>query len=122
MLPLQLKHIPFLETTITVLIVCLPLSSSTVLINGIQTAKSFNILSMAPCKINPLYLFAKLYDASGKQHKALEMANVLLNNDVEMQFGDIDDIKEVVRTIIENMKEREQTMNNISFAIKHQFW
>ena len=42
MLPLQLKHIPFLETAIAVLIVCLPLSNSTVLINGIQTAKSFN--------------------------------------------------------------------------------
>ncbi|MBN1186831.1 MAG: O-antigen ligase family protein [Bacteroidales bacterium] len=42
MLPLQFKHIPFVETAIAVLIICLPFSNSTMLINGIQTAKSFN--------------------------------------------------------------------------------
>ena len=42
MLPLQFKHIPFIETAIAVLIICLPFSNSTLLINGIQTAKSFN--------------------------------------------------------------------------------
>ena len=39
---LNLKYFPIVETAIALLVIWLPLSNSTVLINGIQTAKSFN--------------------------------------------------------------------------------
>jgi hypothetical protein len=76
-----------LIAAISLLVICLPLSNSTVLINGIQTAKSFNIHNMAPGKFYPLYLLAKLYDASGQQHKAIAMANTILNKEVKGAFN-----------------------------------
>lgn len=42
MSPIHLKYLPIIEIAIALLVIWLPLSNSTVLINGIQTAKSFN--------------------------------------------------------------------------------
>jgi ABC-type transport system involved in cytochrome bd biosynthesis fused ATPase/permease subunit len=66
---------------------------------------------MAPGKFYPLYLLAKLYDASGQQQKAIAMANTLLNKEVKVHSTAIEEIKEEMKVIIK-IKERETTMNN----------
>ncbi len=83
----------FLIATIAMLVVWLPLSNSNVLMNGIQTAKSFNI-------------FYEIFSVKGVKgnSKAIE------GNRVE--------IGQIIRTY----KERETTKNNTSLLIKHQFW
>jgi O-antigen polymerase len=74
--------------------------------------------SMAPAKFYPLYLLAKLYNASGQQQKALAIANTILEKEVKVHSAAIEEIKEEMKTI----KKGKQTMNNTSLLIKHQFW
>jgi hypothetical protein len=107
---------------ISLLVICLPFSNSTELINGIHTAKSFNIHNMAPGKFYPLYLLAKLYDASEQQHKAIAMANTILNKEIKVNSKAIEEIRSEMQQIIETYKERETTMNNTHLANEHQFW
>jgi O-antigen polymerase len=57
--------------------------------------------SMSPAKFYPLYLLAKLYDASGQQQKAYEMANTILNKEVKVHSIAIEEIKEEMKQIIE---------------------
>ncbi|MDA3890077.1 MAG: hypothetical protein PF517_00280 [Salinivirgaceae bacterium] len=57
--------------------------------------------SMAPAKFYPLYLLAKLYNASGQQQKAFEMANTILNKEVKVHSIAIEEIKEEMKQIIE---------------------
>lgn len=64
--------------------------------------------NMAPAKFYPLYLLAKLYDVSGQQHKALEMANILLNKEVKVHSTAIDEIKEEMTQIIEQYTKGKQ--------------
>jgi tetratricopeptide (TPR) repeat protein len=74
--------------------------------------------SMAPAKFYPLYLQAKLYDASGQEQKALEIANTILEKEVKVHSTAIDEIKEEMKTI----KERETTMKNTQLSNEYQFW
>ena len=81
---LNLKYFPIVETAIALLVIWLPLSNSTVLINGIQTAKSFNffygMLALAGmASIGLLFRRNKLqlnvthiYTALGDSQKALK--------------------------------------------------
>ncbi|MDA3904673.1 MAG: hypothetical protein PF484_01220 [Bacteroidales bacterium] len=57
--------------------------------------------NMAPAKFYPLYLQAKLYNASGQQQKAFEMANTILEKEVKVHSTAIDEIKEEMKQIIE---------------------
>ena len=61
--------------------------------------------NMAPGKFYPLYLLAKLYDASGQKHKAIEMANNLIHKEVKVYSTAIEEIREEMSTIIENQKK-----------------
>nr|MDA3878836.1 hypothetical protein [Prolixibacteraceae bacterium] len=74
--------------------------------------------SMAPAKFYPLYLQAKLYDASGQQQKALAMAKTILKKEIKVHSTAIEEIKEEMKQI----KERETTMNNTQLSNEHQFW
>ncbi|MCF8360973.1 MAG: O-antigen ligase family protein [Prolixibacteraceae bacterium] len=56
---------------------------------------------MAPGKFYPLYLLARLYDASGLQQKALEMANTILNKEVKVHSTAIEEIRSEMQQIIE---------------------
>ena len=56
--------------------------------------------NMSPGKFYPLYLLAKLYDASGQQHKAIAMANTILNKEVKVHSTAIDEIKAEMKTIL----------------------
>ncbi|MBN1186625.1 MAG: O-antigen ligase family protein [Bacteroidales bacterium] len=64
--------------------------------------------NMTPGKFYPLYLLAKLYDTSGQQHKALEMANTILNKEVKLHSVAIEEIFEEMEKIIERNKYNEQ--------------
>jgi antitoxin component YwqK of YwqJK toxin-antitoxin module len=55
---------------------------------------------MSPTKFYPLYLLAKLYDASGQQQNALAMANTILHKEVKVHSKAIDEIKEEMKIII----------------------
>jgi O-antigen polymerase len=61
--------------------------------------------SMAPGKFYPLYLLAKLYYASGQEHKAHEMANNLLSKEVKVHSTAIEEIRKEMSMIIENQKK-----------------
>jgi tetratricopeptide (TPR) repeat protein len=56
--------------------------------------------NMSPTKFYPLYLLAKLYDASGQQQNALAMANTILHKEVKVHSKAIDEIKEEMKIII----------------------
>ncbi|MDA3781234.1 MAG: hypothetical protein PF487_13560, partial [Bacteroidales bacterium] len=56
--------------------------------------------NMALGKFYALYLLAKLYDASGQQHKAHKMAKNILNKEVKVQSTAIKEIKEEMKLII----------------------
>jgi len=64
--------------------------------------------SMAPGKFYPLYLLAKLYDASGQQQKAIETANNLIHKEVKVHSTAIEEIREEMSMIIENQKKGKQ--------------
>jgi hypothetical protein len=82
-----------LITTIALLVIWLPLSNGTVLINSRYLAKVFGDFN-----INLHY------------------------NGVKVHSTVIEEFRAEMQQIIETDKERETTMNNISLSIKHQFW
>ncbi|MBN2596922.1 MAG: O-antigen ligase family protein [Marinifilaceae bacterium] len=55
---------------------------------------------MAPVKFYPLYLLAKLYDESGQQAKAVEMAKSVLSKDVKVESTAIKEIKDEMQEIL----------------------
>jgi O-antigen ligase len=57
--------------------------------------------NMSPAKFYPLYLLAKLYDASDQQHKAIAMANTIIEKAVKVHSTAIDEIKEEMKQIKE---------------------
>jgi len=57
--------------------------------------------NMAPGKFYPLYLLAKLYDESGQQHKAIAMANAIMNKEVKVHSIAIEEIREEMKVITE---------------------
>lgn len=64
--------------------------------------------NMAPAKFYPLYLLAKLYDASEQQHKAIAMANTILEKEVKVQSTAIEEIKEEIKQLLRTQSKRNQ--------------
>ena len=61
--------------------------------------------NMAPVKFYPLYLLAKLYDESGQQEKAIEMAKAVLEKDVKVESTAIKEIKDEMERIAKGYTE-----------------
>ena len=60
---------------------------------------------MIPSRFYPLYLLAKLYDETGQNDKALEMASMILKKEVKVHSTAIDEIKEEMREIVDDYED-----------------
>jgi hypothetical protein len=64
---------------------------------------------MNPSRFYPKYLLAKLYDESGQNEKAVEVAKELLEKDIKIESTAIQEMREEMKKIIE--KQDAETVN-----------
>ena len=57
-----------------------------------------------PDRFYPNYLLAKLYDETGQQKKALDMANELLNKDIKIESKAVEEISVEMKAIVNKTK------------------
>jgi len=55
---------------------------------------------MAPARLYPLYLLAKLYDETGQQEKAVAMANRVMEKEIKIESTAIREIRDEMKMII----------------------
>jgi len=60
--------------------------------------------SILPDRFYPKYLLAKLYDETGQQIKAVQMANDLLQKDIKVNSMAVEEIKAEMKTIMDKSK------------------
>lgn len=102
--PLHLKYLPIFEIAIALLLVLLPISNSNILINGIQTAKSFNFYKQHfSGKVVKVYFTFSVYQRNDKFFISQELKKIWLYATVINEF-----ICHFYNVIRFSLSEREQ--------------